>query len=69
MELAMMEMRIVLVLLAREFDFELAFPEDAPRAPSGHGVAGGRGYQTIEFAAKPVGHMPVRVRRREKANI
>ncbi len=69
LELAKMEMRIVHVLLARELDFELAFPDDAPRAPSGHGVAGGRGYQIIEFAAKPVGHMPMPVRRREKANI
>lgn len=63
LELAMMEVRLVLVLLCREFDFEIAYADDAPRAPAGHGVAGGRGYQFVEFAAKPVGHMPVRVKR------
>ncbi|KAJ9605468.1 hypothetical protein H2200_010125 [Cladophialophora chaetospira] len=52
LELAMMEVRLVLVLLCREFDFEIAYPEDAPRAPLEHGVAGGRGYQIVEFAAK-----------------
>ncbi|OAL35395.1 hypothetical protein AYO20_05245 [Fonsecaea nubica] len=66
LELAMTELRLILVLLCREFDFEIAYAEDAPRAPREHGVQGGRGYQIIEFAAKPVGHMPVRVRRREK---
>ena len=60
-----MEMRLVLVLLCREFDFQIAYPEDAPRAPVEHGVAGGRGYQIMEFAAKPVGHMPMRVSRRK----
>ena len=65
LELAMMEMRLVLVLLCREFEFEVAYAEDAPRAPKEHGVAGGRGYQIIEFAAKPVGHMPMRTRRRK----
>ncbi|OAP55922.1 hypothetical protein AYL99_10074 [Fonsecaea erecta] len=64
LELAMMELRLVLVLLCREFDFETAYAEDAPRAPPEHGVQGGRGYQIIEFAAKPVGHMPMRARRR-----
>ncbi len=64
LELAMMEVRLVLVLLCRGYDFEIAYSDDAPKAPVEHGVAGGRGYQIIEFAAKPVGHMPVRVRRR-----
>jgi len=66
LELAMMEIKLVLVLLMREFDFEIAYAPDAPRAPPEHGVAGGRGYQIVEFAAKPVGHMPMRVRRRDK---
>jgi sterigmatocystin biosynthesis cytochrome P450 monooxygenase len=65
LELAMTEMRLVLVLLCREFEFELAYPKDAPRAPEGHGVQGGRGYQILEFAAKPASHMPVRVKRRK----
>lgn len=56
-----MEVWVVLMLLAREFDFEIAYTEDAPRAPPEHDVAGGRGYQIIEFAAKPVGHMPMEV--------
>jgi sterigmatocystin biosynthesis cytochrome P450 monooxygenase len=65
LELAMMEMRLVLVLMCREYEFELAYDEDAPKGPEGHGVMGGRGYQVVEFAAHPKGHMPMRVRRRE----
>lgn len=61
LELAMMELRLLLVMVVRRFDFHIAYSDDAPRAPPEHGVAGGRGYQIVEFAAKPVGHMPVRV--------
>jgi cytochrome P450 len=50
LELAMMEMKLVLVLVLREFEFEIAYADDAPRAPLEHGLAGGRGYQVLEFA-------------------
>lgn len=71
MELAMNEIRLVLLQTMRRFDFEIAYAEDAPTAPPGEGdgeelLWGGKMYQVLEFAAKPAGHMPVRVRRREK---
>jgi cytochrome P450 len=60
MELAMNEMKLVLLETMRRFEFEVAYEEDHPRAPD---LFGGQMYQVMEFAAKPVKHMPVRVRR------
>jgi cytochrome P450 len=59
-ELAMNEMKLVLLETMRRFEFEVAYEEDDLRAPE---LFGGRMYQVMEFAAKPAGHMPVRVRR------
>lgn len=67
MEQAMLEMRLVLVMLVREFDFEMRYPKDAPRAPESLG--GEAWYQVMEFAAKPVGGLPVGVKRRSDAAI
>lgn len=64
-EFALVEMKLVLVMLAREFEFEPRYPKDAPRAPDCLG--GDIWYQTMEFAAKPIGGMPVGVKRRSKA--
>ena len=61
MELAMNEIKTTLVSVMRDFDFEVAYPENVPRAPE---AFGGPMYQVIEMAAKPTLHMPVRVRRR-----
>ena len=61
MELAMNEMKMVIVEVSRRFDFEVAYKEDDPDAPEGHG---GKMYQVMEFAAKPAGHMPMRVKER-----
>lgn len=64
MEQAMVEMRLALIMLLREFDFEMRYPKDAPRAPESLG--GEAWYPTLEFAAKPINGMPVGVRRRSK---
>lgn len=61
-EQAMVEMRLALIMLLREFDFEMRYPKDAPRAPKSLG--GQAWYQVLEFAAKPVGGLPVGVKRR-----
>ena len=62
MELAMTEMKMVLVEVSRRFDFEVAYRQDDPEAPKGFG---GKMYQVMEFAAKPAGHMPMRVKFRQ----
>lgn len=61
-EFALVEMKLALVMLMREFDFEPRYPKDARRAPQS--VGGEVFYQTMEFAAKPIGGMPVGVKRR-----
>ncbi|ETN37839.1 uncharacterized protein HMPREF1541_07462 [Cyphellophora europaea CBS 101466] len=65
-ELAMNEMKMVLLGMVAEgwLDrLEVAYPRDAPRAPAGFGGVGGerRWFQKIEFSAKPVLGMPMRV--------
>lgn len=58
-ELAMMEMKIVLLLTVREFNFESLYHQgDSPQAPERHG---GRAYQMVAFSAKPAGGMPMKV--------
>lgn len=61
MELAMNEMKTCLVCVMRDFDFEVAYPENAPKAPDGFG---GHMFQVVEMAAKPVSHMPMKVKKR-----
>ena len=61
-ELAMTEMKMVLVEVSRRFEFKVAYEQDDPKAPQGFG---GHMYQVMEFAAKPAGHMPMRVRVRQ----
>lgn len=64
MEMAMMEMKIVLVLTLKELDFEPAYPSDCPKAPHAYG---GEHYQMVEFGPKPAMHMPMRARKRAVA--
>lgn len=64
MEMALTEMKIVLVLLLREFEFEAAYPEHSPRAPLEFGSVH---YQMVAFGPKPAQLMPMRVRRRKVA--
>lgn len=59
--LAMMEMKIVLVLVCREFDFEAAYAPDAPRADERFG---GHHYPMVALGPKPAGGMPMRVKLR-----
>ena len=69
MELAMNEIKMTLLAVAMSgLEVVVDYAEDAPRAPLGSGLGGpdGRWWQVIEFAAKPVGGMPVRLRRREE---
>ncbi|KAF7511783.1 hypothetical protein GJ744_003514 [Endocarpon pusillum] len=67
MELAMLEIKAVLALTLREFDFESVYGRETDgerglrEAPERHG---GRAYQMIAFAPKPAGGMPMRVRLR-----
>jgi cytochrome P450 len=61
-ELAMNEMKMVLMEISRRFDFEVSYAKDMPEAPPGFG---GKMYQVIEFAAKPNGHMPTKVKIRQ----
>lgn len=63
-ELAMMEIKIVLLLTLREFDFESLYHHPRgnwPAAPEKHG---GRAYQMIALGPKPAGGVPMRVRMR-----
>ncbi len=78
MELAMLEMKTVLVLTLREFEFESAYGGEMGGGSGGEvegmGKAGwrreapeshgGRAYQMIAFGPKPAGGMPMRVRLR-----
>ena len=59
--LAMLEMKIVLVLTSREFDFEAQYPPDAPRAADRFG---GQHYQMLAFAPKAAMGMPMKVKMR-----
>ena len=59
--LAMTEMKIVLVLVCREFDFQAAYPPDAPKADERFG---GQHYQMVAFGPKPAGGMPMKVKMR-----
>ena len=59
--LAMLEMKIVLALVCREFRFEAAYAPDAPKADDRFG---GQHYQMVAFGPKPAGGMPMRVKLR-----
>ena len=61
-ELAMMEIKIMLVALCREFDFKAAYPAEAPTADESFG---GTHYQMLAFGPKPAGGMPMRVKLRQ----
>lgn len=58
-ELAMMEMKIMLVLVCREFDFFAAYKPDAGKSDE---KWGGTHYQMIAFGPKPAGGMPMRIK-------
>ncbi len=58
MELAMMEIRVVVAVVAREFDFEAVYPD------GGAEVDGHRCYQILKGTAKPKEGLPGKVRRR-----
>jgi cytochrome P450 len=59
--LAMLEMKIVLALVCREFEFKAAYAPDAPKADDRFG---GQHYQMVAFGPKPAGGMPMRVKMR-----
>ena len=61
LELAYIELKIMLVLVARTFDFESAYDACSPRAEERWG---GLAYQIMELAPKPAGRMPMRVIKR-----
>lgn len=60
-ELAMMEMKIILLLNLRSFDFESGYTEEGPSVPG----FGGRAYQMILFSPKPSEGLPMKVRARK----
>lgn len=70
-ELAMIEMKVIVALMLRSFDFKVAYGElDARDEKKGLKLGlrttpdGERAYQTLIATAKPVDGMPVRVQRR-----
>ena len=64
-ELAMTEMKAMLVMVAREFDFVPAYGEEGRKDLQAPESYGGYAYQMVEFAPKPAGGMPIRVRKRK----
>lgn len=71
-ELAMIETKIIMVLMLRSFDTKVAYEElDARDAKDGLKIGlrttpdGERGYQVKIATAKPVDGMPVRVKKRK----
>jgi cytochrome P450 len=56
-ELAMIELKIILLLTVREFDFEVCYG-DGPKMEE---EFGGRAYQMLKFSPKPNEGLPVRV--------
>lgn len=66
-ELAMLEIRVVLALTVREFDFSDAYAEwDRCNPGKGGRVGGERGYQVLLGGAHPQGGFPCRVRFAER---
>ena len=66
-DLAMIETKIVMVLMLREFTIEVAYEElDRQRRVKGvtRTPEGERAYQVLKGTAKPVDGMPCRIRRR-----
>ncbi|KAI9672983.1 MAG: hypothetical protein M1817_003147 [Caeruleum heppii] len=75
-DLAMIELRVIMVLTLRLFDIEAAYEEwDREQERKGKGKSGGgggvntvngeRAYQMLIASAKPAAQMPARVRRRK----
>ncbi|KAL9114445.1 MAG: hypothetical protein Q9227_001526 [Pyrenula ochraceoflavens] len=62
-ELAMIEMRAILLLTLRDFDFEPAY---GPSDPAISGLEGqnGQAYQMLQFGPKPAKLMPMRIKKR-----
>lgn len=60
-ELAMLEMKMILLLTLRDFDFEPAYDAKAPKAPEEYG---GSAYQMLEFSPKPAAGLPMKVKAR-----
>ena len=51
----------MLVLMCRDFDFQVAYKPDAPKADDRFG---GTHYQMVAFGPKPAGGMPMRIKLR-----
>lgn len=63
MQLALMELKVVLVLVARLFDFEVCYDRPEPK------VLGERAYPVLVITARPVDGLPVKVRRAEAVSL
>lgn len=62
-ELAMLELKMLLVFVLRQFEFELAYPPGSPQASK---ELGGYYYQTVDMGAVPAAGMPMKVRLRQR---
>jgi cytochrome P450 len=63
-ELALVQLKLVLLLVVREFDFELAYGSQSSRGPD---IYGGPAYVTLSGAGPgPAGGMPMRVVQRSE---